>query len=365
MGSVRSMNEPAELIEILMRGGAAGVSFLLAIALGLYGRKSRTSVLGALFCLSTGIYVVISSPLISVADTVLAAPVAVLAIWGTVFFWWFGASLFDDSFRWRWWRFAPMGLLPLFFLARYFGVVSGGAATALLYLHLAVNALLFADVLRLAITHAADDLVNPRRRFRIVISVVVAVFGIGIAVAEIAETRSAIPTALVTFQGVAIFALNLVFGAWLLTPRGGLFAQERIAPSPASPLPESYAAVDRPVLEKLTALMEAKAYRTEGLSVAVLAEQVGVPEHQLRKLINGALGYRNFSSFLNSYRIKDAKAALADPENARRQILQIALDLGYGSIAPFNRAFKQATGKTPTEFRKEKLGDALIDTEKS
>ena len=352
------MSEPAEIAELLLRGGAAGVSFLLAIALGLDGRKSRTSVLGALFCLSTGLYVVISSPLVSVADTVFAAPVAVLAIWGTVFFWWFGASLFDDSFRWRWWRFVPMGLLPLFFLARYFGVVSGGVAAALLYLHLAVNALLFADVLRLAVTHAADDLVNPRRRFRIVISVVVAVFGIGIAVAEIAETRSTIPAALVTFQGVAIFALNLVFGAWLLTPRGGLFEQERAAPAFSTPVSGSYAAVDKPALDKLTALMNEKAYRTEGLTVAALAEQVGVSEHQLRRLINGALGYRNFSSFLNSYRIEDAKEALADPENARKQVIQIALNLGYGSIAPFNRAFKQATGRTPTEYRREKLGEA-------
>ena len=351
------MSEPAEIIEMLLRGGAAGVSFLLAISLGLFGRKSRTSLLGALFCLSTGIYVVISSPLIRGAEPVLAAPLAVLSIWGTVFFWWFGASLFDDSFRWRWWRFAPMGLLPLFFLARYFDMTSGGVAAALLYLHLGVNALLFADVLRLAIAHAADDLVNPRRRFRIVISVVVAVFGIGIAIAELAETRAAIPAALVTFHGGAIFALNLVFGAWLMSPRGDLFEQERAAPASFTLPSGSYAAADKPVLDKITALMEAKAYRTEGLTVATLAEQVGVPEHQLRKLINGALGYRNFSSFLNSYRIEDARKALADPENARKQIIQIALDLGYGSIAPFNRAFKQATGKTPTEFRKEKLGE--------
>ena len=82
-----------------------------------------------------------------------------------------------------------------------------------------------------------------------------------------------------------------------------------------------------------------------------------MPEHQLRKLINGALGFRNFSAFLNARRIPDAKAVLADPDNAKRQVLQIALDLGYGSIAPFNRAFKEATGQTPTEFRKTALGE--------
>jgi AraC-like DNA-binding protein len=32
-------------------------------------------------------------------------------------------------------------------------------------------------------------------------------------------------------------------------------------------------------------------------------------------------------------------------------ILTIALDSGYGSIGPFNRAFRQRYGMTPTEYR--------------
>ena len=39
---------------------------------------------------------------------------------------------------------------------------------------------------------------------------------------------------------------------------------------------------------RLMAVMDAGVYREEGLSVPALAERVGVPEHQLRKLINGA-----------------------------------------------------------------------------
>ena len=33
--------------------------------------------------------------------------------------------------------------------------------------------------------------------------------------------------------------------------------------------------------------------------------------------------------------------ALADPEESRTQIVQVAFDLGYGSIASFNRAFRE------------------------
>jgi AraC-like DNA-binding protein len=353
-------------IETILRGGAAGVSLLLAIALGAYGRQSQTSLLAALFCISTSIYVLISGAAMIPLPKPVLVPLAVVAIWGTVFFWWFGASLFDDNFRWRWWRFAPLVLMPPFFLGRIFGLFDGVVASALLYIHLLVNALLFADVLRLAIVNAADDLIDPRRRFRIVISVVVAVFGISIAIAEMTETARELPVWLVKFQAAAIFALNLLFGAWLLTPRTSLFTPEDVALGPVAASPEKSWAeqaqrvlpADRPAYERLMALMGRGVYREEGLTVAALAKKVDIPEHQLRKLINNALGFRNFSSFLNARRVEDAKAALADPNNARKQVIQIALDLGYGSIAPFNRAFKQATEQTPTEFRKAVLGSA-------
>jgi AraC-like DNA-binding protein len=81
-----------------------------------------------------------------------------------------------------------------------------------------------------------------------------------------------------------------------------------------------------------------------------------VPEHQLRKLINRHLGYRNFSSFLNFHRIGEAKNHLVDPEFVRTPVLTIAMDLGYGSIGPFNRAFKESTGLTPTEYRSRNSG---------
>lgn len=351
-------------IETIVRGAAAGVSLLLAIALGAHARTSQASLFAALFCLSTSIYVLISGHAMIPLPPPVLVLLAVVAIWGTVFFWWFGAAIFDDNFRWRWWRIAPLILMPPFFLGRVFGALDGVVATVLLYLHLLVNALLFADVLRLAITNAADDLINPRRRFRIVISVVVAVFGIGIAVAEMTEVAAEIPGWLVTFQAGAILMLNLLFGAWLLAPRTSLFAQEEARSLSAKPeeisrmeQAQKVPAAERIAYQKLIALMDEGVYREEGLTVAALAEKVGIPEHQLRKLINGALGFRNFSSFLNSRRIADAKAILADPANARKQVLQIALDLGYGSVAPFNRAFKQATGQSPTEYRKFVTGE--------
>jgi AraC-like DNA-binding protein len=109
---------------------------------------------------------------------------------------------------------------------------------------------------------------------------------------------------------------------------------------------------DRPLAASLAAAMDADIWRREGLTIGALAADLGAPEHRLRRLINDALGHRNFADFLNARRIEAAKAALADPARAREPVSAIAFDLGYSSLGPFNRAFKEATGQTPTEWRK-------------
>jgi AraC-like DNA-binding protein len=117
-------------------------------------------------------------------------------------------------------------------------------------------------------------------------------------------------------------------------------------------VPASIDAKEQALLDALRRLMEEdKIYREEGFSIAVLAARLGTPEYRLRHLINQRLGHRNFSSFVNSYRLAEAKAALADPSQKEVPILTIALDTGFQSIGPFNRAFKAETGMTPSEFR--------------
>ena len=108
--------------------------------------------------------------------------------------------------------------------------------------------------------------------------------------------------------------------------------------------------------QRLRTVMEhERAYREGGLTIATLAAQLGVPEYRLRRLINQRLGHRNFVSFVNSYRLTEAMSALADESQARVPILTIALDAGFQSIGPFNRAFKAHTGEIPTEFRTRRL----------
>jgi AraC-like DNA-binding protein len=93
----------------------------------------------------------------------------------------------------------------------------------------------------------------------------------------------------------------------------------------------------------------------------MLAARLGIPEYRLRRLINQRLGHRNFTSYVNGKPLAEVTAALADPSQARVPILTIALDAGFQSLGPFNRAFKAHTGVTPSEFRRDRLGGELSD----
>ncbi|MEM8727005.1 MAG: helix-turn-helix domain-containing protein, partial [Pseudomonadota bacterium] len=82
-------------------------------------------------------------------------------------------------------------------------------------------------------------------------------------------------------------------------------------------------------------------------------KRLGVTQHTLRELINRDLGYRNFSEFVNFYRIDAVKEAFSAPDNRHKSILEIAMENGFNSLSPFNKAFKKQVGVSPKEFRKE------------
>ena len=101
------------LIETIVRSAAAGISLLLAVVLIADRPKTTARISGGLFCLSTSFYVMLSGEPTQVIFGPYVFPISFIAVYGTVFFWWFVAALFDDDFKWRWWRFAPLVVLPV------------------------------------------------------------------------------------------------------------------------------------------------------------------------------------------------------------------------------------------------------------
>jgi len=104
-------------------------------------------------------------------------------------------------------------------------------------------------------------------------------------------------------------------------------------------------------------MLDQELYKQEKLTIGQLAEELAEQEYRVRKVINQEMGYRNFIDFTNSYRIKEASILLTDRTQSNLTVLEIAYKTGFNSIGPFNRAFKQATGLTPTDFRKKNLAN--------
>jgi AraC-like DNA-binding protein len=92
-------------------------------------------------------------------------------------------------------------------------------------------------------------------------------------------------------------------------------------------------------------------YRDPEISLAALAEQMGIPPKHLSQIINERLG-QNFKNFINRYRVEEAKIKILDPREKDFVLLKIAYDVGFNSKSVFNAAFKKHAGMSPTEYRR-------------
>ena len=105
-------------------------------------------------------------------------------------------------------------------------------------------------------------------------------------------------------------------------------------------------------LHKLQSYMEDdKPYLNDSITLKDLADTISIASHHLSIVINSYLN-QNFYTFINSYRIEEAKKYLNNPEYNEKSILEIAYDSGFNSKSTFNHMFKKFTDLTPTEFRK-------------
>ena len=96
---------------------------------------------------------------------------------------------------------------------------------------------------------------------------------------------------------------------------------------------------------------EQKPFLNPNLSINQLAKQMGIHSRELSFVINNGFG-KNFFDFIGGYRIDHAKHLLAQQES-RTTILELMYESGFNSKSVFNTAFKQETGMTPSQYRKE------------
>ena len=212
-----------------------------------------------------------------------------------------------------------------------------------------------------AVTSWRVDLVEGRRRLRLFVVGASSLYIGLMAAAQLAGMPRSAPEGTSLAGAIGLLAIAGIV-AWSLLDVGrkqSLFVVTAAAPQPVADLAPPTEPGDPQLLSRLEHLMATeRAYRQDGLTIGSLAQRLGLPEYRLRRLINQALGYRNFNSFVNRYRIAEIKAALADPRQAEVPVLTMALDAGFSSLGPFNRAFKAETGITPSDFRRMALEKA-------
>lgn len=197
------------------------------------------------------------------------------------------------------------------------------------------------------------DLVASRRLLRWVFLGVLGGLYLGINTAETLLARAG-PAARLPWDNV--ITIVLATSSLLLAVLSLRFDDKIIARAAGEAPPAPAQVPDDPREEADLArfyriFRDEKSYLEPGLSIADLARKLAMPQYRLRALINQRLGYRNFNALLHEYRIKEACDMLADPESNDLPILTIALTVGYQSIAPFNQAFRDLKGMTPSAFR--------------
>jgi AraC-like DNA-binding protein len=343
------MTGGTEILEILLRGITIGSVIATAWGIARHGASPSVRIAGSMLCACVFAYVLNSSPHIRPLLG-LGLPVVSFLSWGGVgAFWLFVRTLFEDR------------QINAIELAPYLVLTTIGLVTSFLPPDVQPSFWIAQNVVEVGVAaHALfviyrswrGDLVEARRRLRGPFLASVALFIAALSAFEIGEDIG-IEADWYDLAGALALAVYGAVGAGvLLKARPELFGSAVLAPAPAS----DTTAVDRADIAQLAAFVkDQEAWRREGLTIGDLAADLRIPEHRLRRLINDYLGHRNFAAFINSHRIEAAKSILADVKQARKTISTIAFDLGFGSLGPFNRAFKEVTGQTPTEWRRQAL----------
>jgi AraC-like DNA-binding protein len=271
-------------------------------------------------------------------------------------FWLFSASVFDDHFRLRAWQVALVAVTVVMPLLGRLLSFAGVHLDGLFFT--APQALEF-GLLGLALwamsRYWRTDLVEERRRLRLCF--------VGL---------SGTYTTLLLFSREIFFPGEAWLETWEYVPLAGLLLTTNvmllryrtdilfdIGPARVDPMAlagPAAAPIDAALVNQLQDYMHDQfAWREMSLTIGQLAERLDVPQYRLRQAINGGLGYRNFSDFLNRYRVAEAAERLADPAHTQLPVLTIAMDAGFRSLSSFNKAFKEMQGVTPTAWRKSQL----------
>ena len=344
-------------LDLALRGG--GITLMLLLAALLWrapiGWEGRMSVLALAVTKSAFLIISTSAPL-NLHPTVLAN-LTLLGSFTPAAVTWLIVTIFLDTPGWRWpWILAGV-VMSLAYYAHLIDLTSATICPLM-------GVVLYAALVGVSLWSTKDDLVECRCRARPGFAAAIAGLALFLTAGQATGVLAEGTMALAIAQGVGILIVALAFAVWLLRPDASLWPGE-VTEEPRKEMPHQDDRVDPVLISRIQTAMAADIWREEGLTIGGLARKLAVPEHRLRWAINQGLGYRNFSSFINRARIDAACKILSDPMRSNVTVLEIAYDVGFASVGPFNRAFRTEMGHSPTEYRRIKQAADLADSENS
>jgi hypothetical protein len=168
------------MIEAALRGGVVTLLAVLALLLLRDARRTPAGVYGALFATSVAAYVIVTAPGLLNARLIGLLPLRLLSLGTPAVFWLYARASFDDGFV-RSWRDAPAWLVTV---AVGFGCARFQMEAACILYH-GLQLVFVALAIREAMIGSTGDLVEERRRFRVVLVLSAAIFIAAVIVLEI------------------------------------------------------------------------------------------------------------------------------------------------------------------------------------
>jgi ABC-type antimicrobial peptide transport system permease subunit/AraC-like DNA-binding protein len=149
-----------------------------------------------------------------------------------------------------------------------------------------------------------------------------------------------------------LYLLLAITGIWMaatafLRPEVGVL----VAPAPSLKPPLPGEMKQRGIWLK-KAIQAGLYYQDPELGLSLLAQKLELTTHELSRIINTVFK-KSFNDFVNEYRVREVIGKMQDPANDHLTLMGIAYDSGFNSPSTFHRAFKEMTGKTPAEYKKE------------
>ena len=92
-----------------------------------------------------------------------------------------------------------------------------------------------------------------------------------------------------------------------------------------------------------------KIFLDDTLSLATFADKVGLPPQEVSQIVNQKFN-SSFAQLVTSYRLKEAKQLLQNPETSQLRLIEIAYSVGFSNKVSFYRAFKKFEGISPSAY---------------